>query len=70
MTQPETKPEAAGPTMRKPEAPPSLAREFLQFLRERKLLWLSPIFIILLLLSALMFFTQGSALAPFIYAIF
>jgi hypothetical protein len=36
----------------------------------RKKYWLTPIFIVLLLLSTLIVLTQGSALAPFIYALF
>jgi len=44
--------------------------EFLAFLRVRKKYWLTPIVIVLVLLSLLIVFTQGSALAPFIYALF
>lgn len=46
------------------------ARDFAGFLRERKRYWLLPLFIVLLLLGALVFFTQGSALAPLIYTVF
>jgi len=48
----------------------SLLGEFWAFLRVRKKWWLAPIVIMLVLLSALIFFTQGSAVAPFIYTIF
>ena len=48
----------------------SLLAEFWKFLRVRKKWWLAPIVIMLVLLSALIFFTQGSAVAPFIYTIF
>jgi len=48
----------------------SLFAEFWLFLRERKKWWLTPIFVILLLLGALIFFTQGSTLAPFVYTLF
>lgn len=48
----------------------SILREFWDFLRIRKKFWLAPIVIILLLLSLLIVLTQGSALAPFIYALF
>ena len=41
-----------------------------QFLRVRKKYWLAPIVIVLVLLSLLIVMTQGSALAPFIYALF
>lgn len=44
--------------------------EFWQFLRVRKKYWLAPIALVLLLLSLLIVVTQGSALAPFIYALF
>jgi hypothetical protein len=40
------------------------------FLKERKKFWLLPIILILLLLGALIVFTQGSAIAPFIYTLF
>ncbi|MEN8209000.1 MAG: DUF5989 family protein [Candidatus Fermentibacteria bacterium] len=40
------------------------------FLRTRKKWWLVPIITVLLLLSLIIFLSQGSALAPFIYAIF
>jgi hypothetical protein len=44
--------------------------EFWTFMRVRKKWWLGPIVMMLVLLSALIFFTQGSAVAPFIYTIF
>lgn len=47
-----------------------ILREFWGFLRVRKKYWLAPIFIVLVLLSLLIVLTQGSALAPFIYALF
>lgn len=48
----------------------STAREFWEFLRIRKRYWLLPILIVLGMLSALIVFTEGSAVAPFIYALF
>jgi hypothetical protein len=48
----------------------SIIKEFWSFLKVRKKWWLLPIVMILLLLGALLIFTEGSALAPFIYAIF
>jgi len=48
----------------------ALVAEFWQFLRVRKKLWLLPIVFVLALVGALLVFTQGSALAPFIYTIF
>jgi len=47
-----------------------LLREFWGFLRVRKKFWLLPIIIILLLLGILIVFTESSAVAPFIYALF
>ncbi|MBI1936531.1 MAG: hypothetical protein HYS25_00245 [Ignavibacteriales bacterium] len=40
------------------------------FLRVRKKFWLMPIIFFLILLGGLIILTKGSALAPFIYAIF
>ena len=48
----------------------SILIEFWEFLRVRKKWWLTPIIIILLLLGTLFILTEGSALAPFIYALF
>ena len=48
----------------------SLAAEFWDFLRQRKKWWLAPIVIVLALFGALIVFTQGSAVAPFIYTLF
>ncbi|HKB07994.1 MAG TPA: DUF5989 family protein [Candidatus Polarisedimenticolia bacterium] len=46
------------------------ARELWAFLRHRKKYWLLPIVLVLLTLGALIVFTQGSAIAPFIYTLF
>lgn len=48
----------------------SIAKEFWLFLRVRKKWWLAPIIIFLFLLGALIIFTEGSAVAPFIYTLF
>jgi hypothetical protein len=40
------------------------------FLRERKKWWLLPIIFSMLLVGALIFFSGGSAMAPFIYTLF
>jgi hypothetical protein len=48
----------------------SIIREFWEFLKLRKRFWLLPIIIILGLFSAIIVFTEGSAIAPFIYALF
>lgn len=47
-----------------------LVQDFWKFIRTRKKYWLAPIIFFLFLLGALIFFTQGSALAPFIYTLF
>ena len=39
-------------------------------MRERKKFWLLPIIVVLVLLGSLIVFTQGSAVAPFIYTLF
>lgn len=41
-----------------------------QFMRVRKKWWMGPIVTMLVLLGMLLVFTQGSALAPFIYTLF
>lgn len=40
------------------------------FLKVRKKWWLTPIVLVLLLLSLIIVLANGSALAPFIYSIF
>lgn len=45
-------------------------KELWGFLKQRKKFWLLPIIIVLLLLGVLIIMTQGSAVAPFIYALF
>jgi len=48
----------------------SIFGELWAFMRVRKKWWLGPIVLTLLMLSALIVLTQGSAVAPFIYALF
>lgn len=48
----------------------AILKEFWEFLKVRKRWWLAPIIIMLLLLGLLIFFTQSSAVAPFIYTLF
>jgi len=48
----------------------SLVSELWSFMRVRKKWWLGPIVVVLVLFGALIVFTQGSAVAPFIYTIF
>jgi len=47
-----------------------IAREFWDFMRQRKKWWLLPIVLFLMLLGALIILAEGSALAPFIYTLF
>ena len=48
----------------------AIVGELWQFMKIRKKWWLGPIVIMLLVLGLLLVFTQGSALAPFIYTLF
>jgi len=48
----------------------TIVGEFWEFLKYRKRYWLLPIVLVLLFLGVLIFFTEGSAVAPFIYALF
>lgn len=48
----------------------NLVEEFAMYLKENKSYWLAPVIFVLLLLSALAFFLEGSVLAPAIYSIF
>ena len=48
----------------------SILKEFFEFLGERKKWWLTPIILFLLLFGTLIVLTEGSAIAPFIYALF
>ena len=44
--------------------------ELWDFLKIRKIYWLLPIIIMLILVSVLIIFSQSSALSPFVYALF
>jgi len=48
----------------------SFIKEFWEFLKIRKKFWLYPIIIVLIMFGGLIILSQGSAVAPFIYAIF
>ncbi|MBM2839635.1 MAG: hypothetical protein HW412_163, partial [Bacteroidetes bacterium] len=48
----------------------SIIGELWSFMKVRKKWWLGPIILMLLMLGLLLVFTQGSALAPFIYTLF
>jgi len=45
-------------------------RDLWGFLSQRKKFWLLPLVVLMLLFGGLIFITKGTALAPFIYAIF
>jgi hypothetical protein len=64
------RPAAEEPEFALPAKPPGLVKEFLIFLRDYKLWWITPIVLVLLLLGLFIFFTEGSAVLPFIYAVF
>jgi hypothetical protein len=48
----------------------SIITEFWEFIKYRKRYWLLPVVIVLFLFGALIVFTESSAVAPFIYALF
>ncbi|MEK7991468.1 MAG: DUF5989 family protein [Thiotrichaceae bacterium] len=47
-----------------------LFKDLWDFMKERKKFWLVPIIIVMLLLGGIIVFSQGSAVAPFIYTLF
>ena len=47
-----------------------LAKDIWDFMKVRKKYWLAPLIITIVLMGALIVFSQGSVLAPFIYTIF
>ena len=48
----------------------SIFGELWSFMKVRKKWWLGPIVVTMVMLSALIVLTEGSAVAPFIYALF
>ena len=48
----------------------ALANELWDFMRVRKRFWMLPIFVMTGMLGGLIAFSQGSAVAPFVYALF
>ncbi len=48
----------------------SFIKEFWEFLKIRKKYWLLPIILFLVVFGGLIVLTQGTAVAPFIYAVF
>ena len=47
-----------------------VATELWEFMRENGKLWLAPILLVLLLVGFLLVAAKGSAIAPFVYALF
>lgn len=52
------------------EAIIDLIKDLWDFLKVRKKFWLAPLILTIVLMGALIVFTQGSVIAPFIYTIF
>jgi hypothetical protein len=48
----------------------SIFKELWLFLKQGRRWWLAPLIILLVVLGMLLVLAQGSALAPFIYALF
>jgi hypothetical protein len=48
----------------------AIVNDLWAFMRVRKKWWLGPIIVTMMLLSLLIVLTEGSAVAPFIYALF
>ena len=47
-----------------------LLKDIWDFLKIRKKYWLAPLILTIVFMGALLVFTQGSVVAPFIYSIF
>jgi hypothetical protein len=47
-----------------------IVADYFQFLREQKKWWVLPVVTLLIAFGAIIVLAQGSALAPFIYALF
>ena len=47
-----------------------MLKEFWKFMKVRKKFWLLPMILVLVLLGGLLTMAQGTALGPFIYALF
>jgi hypothetical protein len=48
----------------------AILREFFDFLKQRKKMWLIPLAIFLIILGFFIFAAHGSVLAPFVYTLF
>jgi len=47
-----------------------IVKELFGFLWERKLFWLIPLVVIIVVIMSVLFFAQATGIAPFIYALF
>tara|TARA_B100001250_G_C19503588_1_gene658506 strand:- start:51 stop:212 length:162 start_codon:yes stop_codon:yes gene_type:complete len=47
-----------------------LTKDIWDYLKVRKKYWLAPLIITIVLMGVLIFYTQGTVVAPFIYSIF
>ena len=47
-----------------------LVKDIWDFMKVRKKYWLVPLIVTIVLMGALIVFTQGSVVAPFIYSLF
>jgi len=47
-----------------------LIKDLWAFMKENKKWWLGPIIITMVALGSLIFLTQGTAIAPFVYTLF
>ena len=48
----------------------SLLAEFCSYIVERKKFWLLPVLLVVFIFGSLLVVSQGSVVAPFIYAVF
>ncbi len=48
----------------------SLIKEFIEFLKENKKMWMLPLILLLLLFSLILGFGSSSVVAPFIYTLY
>jgi len=49
---------------------PEIIKDIWGFMRERKKWWLAPVILAMLMAGAVIIFSGGSAVAPFIYTVF
>jgi len=54
----------------KPNATPSLLREFWEFVKHEKKWWMIPLILVGIIIGAIIVFASTSPLAPFTYTLF